>query len=96
MNPVARWLRRNALTTTARPGGRCPETTRRPRRLQLEALEERASPTTVFRSIDGTGNNLTHPTWGGAGTDLLRIAPPGVRRRGERARRRRPAQRPGH
>jgi hypothetical protein len=25
--------------------------------------------------VDGTGNNLAHPTWGGAGTDLLRISP---------------------
>src|SRR6185369_16688235 len=26
-------------------------------------------------SIDGTGNNLAHPTWGSAGVDLLRTAP---------------------
>jgi len=28
-----------------------------------------------FRSIDGTGNNEAHPSWGSAGTNLLRIAP---------------------
>ena len=27
------------------------------------------------RSYDGTGNNLLHPTWGVANTDLIRIAP---------------------
>ncbi|MDX1612358.1 MAG: peroxidase family protein, partial [Candidatus Thermoplasmatota archaeon] len=27
------------------------------------------------RSIDGTGNNLAHPTWGATGTQLLRMAP---------------------
>ena len=25
--------------------------------------------------VNGTNNNLTHPEWGGAGTDLIRIAP---------------------
>src|SRR5438094_4177745 len=29
----------------------------------------------VGRSVNGTNNNLTHPEWGGAGTDLIRIAP---------------------
>jgi hypothetical protein len=28
-----------------------------------------------YRSIDGTGNNLANPSWGAAGTDLLRVAP---------------------
>src|SRR5262245_23587590 len=46
---------------------RCP--------LEVEGLGERASPTTMFYSIDGTGNNLTITAWGSAGTDLLRIAP---------------------
>src|SRR4029453_17460326 len=27
------------------------------------------------RSIDGTGNNTDHPTWGSAGIDLVRTAP---------------------
>jgi hypothetical protein len=40
----------------------------------FETLEERTPPTTVFSSLDGTGNNLAHPAWGSAGTDLLRIA----------------------
>jgi len=30
--------------------------------------------TTAVRSIDGTGNNLAHPDWGSAGSDLLRTA----------------------
>lgn len=28
------------------------------------------------RTIDGSGNNLANPTWGAAGIDLLRMAPP--------------------
>src|SRR5690349_5540205 len=28
-----------------------------------------------FRSADASGNNLAHPTWGQAGTDLIRLAP---------------------
>ncbi|HEY1381052.1 MAG TPA: peroxidase family protein, partial [Gemmataceae bacterium] len=63
MNAWARWLRQSA-----------PPTGRR-RRLELQLLEERTSPTDVFRSIDGTNNNLLHPTWGGAGVDLIRVAP---------------------
>jgi hypothetical protein len=31
--------------------------------------------TADVRSIDGTGNNLLHPEWGSAGTQLLRTAP---------------------
>src|SRR5207248_10145942 len=44
-------------------------------RLELQPLEERTSPTDVFRSIDGTMNNLGHLAWGSAGSDLLRLAP---------------------
>src|SRR5207248_3356431 len=29
----------------------------------------------AFRSADGTVNNLAHPDWGAAGSDLLRLAP---------------------
>src|SRR5436190_11803844 len=64
MNPFSLWLERRARTTPAR---RC--------RLALEALEERALLAADFRAIDGTGNNLTHPDWGSAGVDLLRLAP---------------------
>src|SRR5437764_13293186 len=54
---------------------------RRPRgpssllRRALESLEERAAPTSVWRSIDGTGNNLANPAWGASGTDLIRLSP---------------------
>lgn len=41
-------------------------------RLQHERLEDRAVPATY--SIDGVGNNLAHPSWGSAGSDLLRRA----------------------
>src|SRR4051794_27441541 len=51
---------------------------RRTVHLLAELLEPRlqpsASPTTV-EPINGSGNNLLHPTWGSDGTDLLRIAP---------------------
>jgi hypothetical protein len=30
-----------------------------------------------YRSPDGSGNNLANPTWGRAGTDLLRVSPVG-------------------
>src|SRR4051794_10456852 len=29
----------------------------------------------IVRSIDGSGNNLAHPTWGQAGVQYLRVAP---------------------
>lgn len=46
-----------------------------PKRLMIETLEERALLSSGFYSIDGTGNNPFHNTWGSAGTDLIRIAP---------------------
>src|SRR5205814_2027706 len=54
---------------------------RRPPPPRVERLEDRCLPSPDllaalgFRSPDGTGNNLAHPTWGSAGTDLLRLAP---------------------
>src|SRR6266446_1087162 len=66
MNPCARWQK-------ARPVQRAA--TRRRRRLQFDALEERALlSTTGFEPIDGIGNNLANPNWGSAGTDLLRLS----------------------
>jgi hypothetical protein len=47
----------------------------RRRRLTLELLENRCLLSAGYRSINGTGNNLLNPTWGAAGTDLLRRAP---------------------
>jgi peroxidase len=47
---------------------------RRQMPLLLELLEDRMVPSS-FRTIDGTGNNLNHSTWGSAGVDLLRVAP---------------------
>ena len=29
----------------------------------------------TFRTIDGTGNNLLHPSWDAAGTDMVRLGP---------------------
>ena len=42
---------------------------------ELELLESRCLLSGVYRTIDGTGNNLANPDWGAANTDLLRIAP---------------------
>jgi hypothetical protein len=41
----------------------------------METLEERTLLSSGFRAIDGFGNNIANPTWGQAGTDLLRISP---------------------
>jgi hypothetical protein len=46
-------------------------------RLVAELLEDRIQPAALIESLDGTGNNLLHPTWGSAGADLLRVAPAG-------------------
>src|SRR5262249_44529516 len=53
------------------------------------------SPLPAYRSLDGSGNNVAHPSWGAAGTPLVRRAsvayrdgttiPPGFGRPGARA-----------
>lgn len=51
---------------------------RRRRRVPLKVrwLECRCVPSvTVFRPIDEYGNNIANPTWGVAGTDLIRLTP---------------------
>jgi hypothetical protein len=72
--PVGRSLWQGRRRRSAPPG----------RHLALEALEDRALLSALtglefhavgFRSITGSGNNLANPTWGQAGTDLLRISP---------------------
>jgi hypothetical protein len=41
----------------------------------LELLEDRLVPsTTGYRAIDESNNNLAHPSWGTAGSDLTRLA----------------------
>jgi hypothetical protein len=42
-------------------------------KLQFDTLEPRC--VLDVRSISGFGNNLANPTWGQAGTDLLRVSP---------------------
>jgi hypothetical protein len=41
----------------------------------MEPLEARCLFAADFRSIDGTGNNLSNPEWGSTGEQLLRISP---------------------
>jgi hypothetical protein len=48
---------------------------RRRLRLAVELLEARCLLDSGFRSITGYGNNVANPTWGQAGTDLLRVSP---------------------
>lgn len=70
MNPLTSWLRclRRAFQPTA--------PIRRSTSLRTEALEDRAVPAVIgVRSFDGSGNNLSQPTWGQAGIDYIRIAP---------------------
>ena len=66
-------------------------------RLRLNVLEDRgAYGRGLPGSIDGTGNNLPTPTWGSAGTDLLRIAPAAYADGVSTPAGAEPAQRPGH
>src|SRR5262245_61975364 len=51
------------------------ERRRRAPRPNMELLEERCVLDGTFRSIDGTGNNIAHDTWGSAGVAVLRTAP---------------------
>jgi hypothetical protein len=70
MNPIRAFAR--ALGLAARPG-RKPT---RPAALSAEPLEARDVPSGMpVRSIDGSSNNLAHPTWGADDTDFLRVAP---------------------
>ncbi len=72
------WMRNSAKTmTTFRRHGTAPRAVAagslRPPR--VERLEERCLlDTGLFRSIDGTGNNLAHPDWGSTNEQLLRTA----------------------
>ena len=48
-------------------------------RPEVECLEARCLlDTGLYRTIDGTGNNLLHPEWGSTDEQLLRIAPAAV------------------
>ena len=42
--------------------------------LPLALLDLRFAPKTAA-ALDGAGNNAEHPTWGSAGSDLMRFAP---------------------
>ena len=39
------------------------------------ALINAAAPSVITASLDGTGNNVMHTTWGSAGIDLMRFSP---------------------
>ena len=42
---------------------------------RLELLEARSLMAVLVESLDGTGNNVSHPNWGGDSAQLLRTAP---------------------
>src|SRR5258708_12359236 len=67
MNRFIRWIHRITAPSAPQPSRR--------QALGIETLETRALLSTVFPSITGVGNNLANPTWGAAGTDLLRLSP---------------------
>ena len=48
---------------------------RQRRQLTVETLEARCLLDSGFRTITEVGNNIANPTWGTAGTDLLRVSP---------------------
>jgi hypothetical protein len=66
------WIRTLALP----PHSRARSTRRRPRAVspRVERLEDRCL-LSDFRSVTGFGNNVAHPAFGQAGTDLLRVSP---------------------
>jgi hypothetical protein len=69
MSFLARWTDRHSQKQTRnRPRNRN-------QRLQVEYLEERNLLSSGFRPINEVGNNIANPTWGTAGTDLLRVSP---------------------
>ncbi len=45
--------------------------------ITTQASAQTALNTGDIEPIDGVGNNIANPTWGSAGSDLLRLAPPG-------------------
>jgi hypothetical protein len=75
MSPCSRWPLSETQTTTTRRYGRRSSPVRRRCRLEFEALEALTLLSATFYSIDGSGNNVANPTWGSAGTDLLRVSP---------------------
>ncbi len=48
---------------------------RQQRQVRLESLERRDLFAADLRTIDGTGNNLQHPSWGSSDEQFLRMAP---------------------
>ena len=44
-------------------------------RPEIETLEVRCLLDASFYSFNGSGNNVANPTWGEAGTDLIRLTP---------------------
>ncbi len=66
------WIHR--LLSTRSPGDTIR---RRGPRLAAELLEDRIQPAALVESLDGTGNNLIHTSWGSDNADLLRVAPAG-------------------
>jgi peroxidase len=78
--PYSSWLRLDSASAPSRHrlANRKPrfEPLESRQLLSADPLFAPTGPTvSETRSIDGTGNNLANPTWGAAGSDLLRTAP---------------------
>ncbi len=80
MNTVLYWLRQRPAARRQEPRSSLARRQSRTRPL-LEKLDDRIVlssyrvPTGVYRPIDEVGNNIAHPYWGTAGSDLLRLTP---------------------
>jgi hypothetical protein len=68
MTSLRVWIARHIATATTK-------TVTRRRQLMLDQLEDRNLLSAAVEPIGGTGNNVSNPAWGSAGTDLLRISP---------------------
>ncbi|OWK47192.1 peroxidase family protein [Fimbriiglobus ruber] len=67
------WLRHVLTARASNPSTRAKIFAR-----GLEKLDDRIVPAVSgTRSIDETNNNIANPTYGTAGTDLIRLAPVG-------------------
>ena len=72
MNPIQQFVRIMRKYLSRRDGRKYRHVAVK---LRAETLEARDVPSAAIRSIDGSGNNLAHTTWGQTGTDFIRLAP---------------------
>jgi len=59
------------------PWSHSPDGSRSARLMAEEPMNQASEGSDEVEPVDGVGNNVANPTWGSAGTDLLRISPVG-------------------